>query len=104
MRSIIDEIAQAEEQAEQIRQDAAAAARELLASSKMSAEQEYAHVEEQERIKMRDALDQAEAEGRNQAETVLKELSEAADILCENAQLHLDDAVEYLLKKVQEIV
>ena len=39
MRSIIDEIAQAEAQAEQIRQDAAVSARELLQKARVDAEQ-----------------------------------------------------------------
>ena len=38
-----------------------------------------------------------------QAEAILKELSDGADALCENAKLRIDDAVNYLMQKVQEI-
>lgn len=103
MRSIIDEIALAEEQADQIRQEAVSAARELLAASRVGAEEIYAHTEEEERDKMREAIAKAEEEGRQQAETILQELSNAADVQCEAARLKLEEAVSYLLQKVQEI-
>jgi len=103
MRSIIDEIALAEEQAEQIRQESVSAARELLNASRLEAEREYVRVEDEEREKMREALEKAEQDGQQQAEQTLKELAATADLQCEEAKLRVGDAVQYLLKKVQEI-
>lgn len=103
MRSIIDEIALAEEQAEQIRQAAAVSARELLAAARVKAEENLVFAETQEREKMREELEKAEADGREQAETILKELADAAEAQCANASLRIDDAVNYLMQKVQEI-
>ena len=56
MRSIIDEIAQAEAQAEQIRQDAAVSARELLQKARVDAEQGLQSLNDEEREKTRLAL------------------------------------------------
>ena len=53
MRSIIDEIAQAEAQAEQIRQDAAVSARELLQKARVDAEQGLQSLNDEEREKTR---------------------------------------------------
>ena len=103
MRSIIDEIAQAEAQADQIRQEAAAASRELLLKSRAEAEKALETLETAEREATRLALDKAEQDGKALAETIQKELSDAADAQCETARGRLDNAVNYLMQKVQEI-
>lgn len=103
MRSIIDEIAQAESQADQIRLEAAAASRELMQKSRAEAEQALANLEAEERETTRLALEKAEQDGKALAESIEKELSDAADAQCETARGHLDSAVNYLMQKVQEI-
>lgn len=103
MRSIIDEIAQAEAQAEQIRQDAAVSARELLQKARVDAEQGLQSLNDEEREKTRRALEQAELEGRDIAAEIQKQLSDEADAQCEAARGRLGDAVNYLMRKVQEI-
>ena len=103
MRSIIDEIAQAESQADQIRQEAAAASRELMQKSRAEAEQALVNLEAEERETTRLALEKAEQDGKALAESIEKELSDAADAQCETARGRLDSAVNYLMQKVQEI-
>lgn len=103
MRSIIDEIAQAEAQAEQIRQDAAVSARELLQKARVDAEQGLQSLNDEEREKTRLALEQAEREGHGLADAIQKQLSDEADALCGEARGRLGDAVNYLMRKVQEI-
>ena len=46
-------------------------------------------------------LDQQD--GKALAESIEKELSDAADAQCETARGRLDSAVNYLMQKVQEI-
>ena len=75
----------------------------MLNASRLEAEREYARVEDEEREKTREALQKAEQDGQQQAEQTLKELDAAADLQFETAKLRVEDAVRYLLKKVQEI-
>jgi len=103
MRSIIDEIALAEEQAAQIRHQAAESARELLAAARVKAEENLAFAESQEREKTREELEKAEKDGREQAEAIFKEIAETSERQCADASLRIDDAVKYLMRKVQEI-
>lgn len=103
MRSIIEEIAHAETEAEAIRQSAAAESRELIQQARADAEQETARLAEQEREKTRTALEKAEEDGKQLAQTIQQDLLAAADAQCANAQQRIDDAIHYLMQKVQEI-
>lgn len=101
MRSIIDEIAAAETQADEIRQNAVVAARELMLEKKNAADAAYAAQEGVEREKTRTALEQAENEGAALTKTILADLAETADQQCAAAAEKLPEAVAYLMKKVQ---
>lgn len=103
MRSIINEIANAETQAGTIRQTAAAEARDLLQSTRTALAEEQDALEQRERDMTRARLDEAEAVGRQESEAMLRELGEAADAQCAEARARLDKAAAYLLEKVQEI-
>lgn len=103
MRSIIEEIANAETQANDIRQGAVAEARELIQTTKSELEQAQAALELQERDATRAKLAEAEQAGKTLAEDMLRELGESADAQCRTARDRLDEAAAYLLKKVQEI-
>ncbi|MGN0784074.1 MAG: hypothetical protein ACI4MR_00260 [Candidatus Aphodomorpha sp.] len=103
MRSIIEEIAHAETEAEAIRQSAAAESRELIQKARADAEQETARLAEQEREKTRTALEKAEEDGKQLAQTIQQDLLAAADAQCSNAQQRVDEAIHYLMQKVQEI-
>lgn len=103
MRSIIEEIANAETQADSIRQSAAAEARELIQNTKNELEQAQAALELDERETTRAKLAEAEQSGKALAEDMLRELGESADAQCSAARARLDEAAAYLLRKVQEI-
>lgn len=103
MRSIIEEIANAETQADSIRQGAASEARELIQTTKTELEKAQSALEMREREATRIRLAEAEQEGQALVEEMLRELSGSADAQCAAARERLDEAAAYLLKKVQEI-
>lgn len=103
MRSIIEEIANAETQADSIRQSAVAESRELIQRTKSELEQAYTALEQQERETTRNSLVEAEQRGKALAEDILRELGDSADTQCIDARARLDAAGAYLLGKVQEI-
>ena len=103
MRSIIDEIANAESTAEQLRQDALTDAREKIVQAKLDAEKQLASSEAREREETRRALEAADAEGAALSKAILTDMNEAAKEQCEAAYGRLDEAVTYLLRKVQGI-
>ncbi len=104
MRSIIDEIAQAEGQADEIRRQAVAAGRERIAAVREESEKALAAMDETERDALRDALETAEREGEAEAKTLLASLHQEADALCARAEARLDDTVDYLLNRVRSEV
>lgn len=102
MRSIIDEIAAAELEADAIRQRAAAEARETLGFAQSDAETALSDAEIAERDKTREALQNAEYEGEAMAQKMLQDMEHEADALVEKARQRHADAVSYLVKKVTE--
>lgn len=99
MGSLIDEIAAAEQRAEAIRQEAAAAAREAIALAQADAEATLAGTDVSEREKTRAALAAAERDGGDMAEQMLHRMAQEAETLCLAAQARVDDAASYLVKK-----
>lgn len=104
MRSIIDEIANAETEAEKLRADAVAAARERVVQAKNDAEKRLNHAETNEREKTRKALEDADREGNALSESILADMRAEAEKQCAAADGKMDGAVSYLLEKVRGIV
>ena len=102
MRSIIDEIAAAEERAEQIRQSAAAEARERVLKAREEGETALVSLAQQERAKTDAELKTAKIEGEKLAADELAAMAKEADALCARASDRLDRAVVYLLEKVTQ--
>lgn len=102
MQSIIDEIAAAEQQADEIRQQAAVQARETLSFAQSDAETMLSDTDIAERDKTREALVAAEREGGEAAQEILQGMKREADALCEKARERTADAVTYLVKRVTE--
>ena len=71
MRSIIEEIAQSEDRAEQIRSEAAVTARERVAAARENVARTLAKEETEEAEKTRLALEKAEAAGEAMAKEML---------------------------------
>ena len=103
MHSIILEIAQAEQQADEIRARAAANARELVAKANEQAGEALTALENEEREKVREALAAAERDGEEEAARMRKDMEAEASALCEIAGKRMDAAKNYLLQKVQSI-
>lgn len=102
MRSIIDEISAAEREAEEIRQQAAAAAREAISFAQADAETALSDADIAERDKTREALAKAEREGDAIAQQILLSMEQEADTLCAGARERSAEAVTYLVKRVTE--
>ena len=101
MRSIIEEIADAERRAEEIVEAAAVQNRELIAQTREQAEQALVLAEAEEKSLTEKALSQASALGEAQAAKTLAAMEQEADELCGKAKAKLDGAVHYLVDKVQ---
>ncbi len=100
MRSVIDEIAAAEQRAEEIRLSAAAGAREAIAKAREDAQSALARLEETERETARAQLELAGLEGERLSKEQLEQMKREADELCARAQDRVADAVRYLVDKV----
>lgn len=101
MRSIIDEIAAAERQADEIRSQAAADARDRIAKANEAATAALAALDNAERDKTREALAAAERDGEAEAERMRQGMEAEAAALCAAAQTRMDGAKDYLLQRVQ---
>jgi len=101
MRSIIDEIAKAEEQADEIRSKAVSETRELTAKAREEAEKALENVDAQERGKTDAALKEAQSQGEKLAGQMLSKMEDEANAICAGANAKIDDAVRYLVSKVQ---
>ena len=103
MRSIIEEIAQAEDRAEQIRAEAEVKARERVAAARENAARVLAKEEATEAEKTRAALQKAEAEGEVSAKEMLGRMEREADEICARASERIDGTVDYLVEKAREL-
>ena len=100
MRSVIEEIAAAEQLAEETRQNAAAQARELTLKAKEDAKDALSRLESDARAALQAELETAKQEGERLSGALLAQLEEEADALCTQANGRLGQAVSYLLDKV----
>lgn len=100
MRSMIEQVTEAEARAASIRQDAAAAAREAVAAAQAKVEETLAAQAQAARTALRQACEQAEVQGRALAENIFKERDQQAQAQCAKARERLPQAVEYLLGRV----
>ena len=99
MRSIIDEIATAEEQAEQIRQSAVQQAREETAKAREQAELALAALAAQEREATERMQSEAQRMGEQSAKETLDGMIREANALCARANQNVDRAIAYLVDK-----
>ncbi|NLI55041.1 MAG: hypothetical protein GX417_12095 [Clostridiales bacterium] len=100
MRSVIDEIAAAEQRAEEIRIAAAADARESTLKARDDAQKALSRLELEERERMQAQLEEARLEGEQLSGELLEQMERDADALCERANERLGNAVAYIVDKV----
>ena len=100
MRSVIDEIAAAEQRAEEIRLTAASDARDMMTKAREEAQHALAAVESSERELAQTESESARQEGERLSGEMIAKLEQETDQLCARAQSRLDTAVSYLVDKV----
>lgn len=100
MESIIDRIAAAEAEAEEIRQEAITKAREETLSQKAQADKTLDELERCERENMRTAAFEAEQRGEMLSGKILAEMAGTAENDCAKAEAKLSKAQDYLMEKV----
>lgn len=100
MRSIIDEIAAAEEQAEQIRLNAVSQAREETAKAREQAQQALAALTAQEREASENMRLNAQSQGEQRAKETLAGMIREADELCARAGGRVESAIAYLVDEM----
>ena len=102
MRSIIDEIAAAEDQAEQIRQSAVLQSREETAKAREQAEKALSALTAQEREATERMRSEAQQQGEQRAQETLTGMIREADELCAHAEKNVDRAIAYLLDRAMQ--
>ena len=100
MRSMIDEITRAEQQAEEICQNAVVTAREESLTFKARAEKELEELDKAQREQTQKALAQAEQQGEELAGNILSEMAMEAEEDCKKAGDQMQATLDYLMKKV----
>ena len=100
MRSVIDEIAAAEQKAEENRLSAAAEAREMTQKAREDAKAALAALEQAQRDEAQTQMEQVQKQGEVLSKEMLSKLEQDADEICARAQAKLPEAVAYLLNKV----
>ena len=101
MRSFINEISTAEQEAERIRQTAVMKAKDMISAAGVEAAETLEKLKEKDHQDLKAALEKAEAEGEAEAVSLGAEFEGKADTICRKANEKLDDAVTYLLNKIQ---
>lgn len=104
MRSMIEEIRDAEKQAEEIRAQAVSDSRDMVGKARVDAEAAIAAAAEAERQKTRDALIQAEKDGVLLSEQVLSREREGIKEQESSARSKMDKAVAYLVERIEALV
>ncbi len=100
MDSMIDKIRAAEQQAEDIRAQAAADARDMAARAREESAERLIRAAEEERQKTREALARAEEDGKVLSTQVLARAREIVTREEAAARAKLPDAVAYLMERV----
>lgn len=100
MRSVIDEIAAAEQKADEIRLSSAASAREQTLKAREEAQHTLSELEKTERDLAQAQMESARTEGERLAGELLTKLEQEADALCTRADGRLGEAVTYIVNKV----
>ncbi len=101
MRSFINEISTAEQEAEKIRQTAVMKAKDMISAAGVEAAESLEKLKEKDHQDLKSALEKAEADGEGEAAGLSAEFERKADQICRKANEKLDDAVTYLLNKIQ---
>ena len=104
MTSIMERIAEAEQKADAILEEAARTARERVTQAKSDADASLAAADEAERTRTAEALINAQKEGERIAEEVTMKAKAETDAIHANAVLKVPDAVASLMERIEAAV
>jgi vacuolar-type H+-ATPase subunit H len=104
MASIMERIAEAEQKADAILEEANRTARERVTQAKNDAEEALTAADASERQKTADALLRAREEGERIAEQVTAEAKAETDALHEKAVQNVSEAVASLMERIEAAV
>ena len=104
MQTMLDRIAEAEQQADAILEQASKDAKDSIAKAKTDAEAAVAEAAESEHKQTADALARAESEGERLSEQILCDVRK--DIIQSHAAAaeHVPEAVTYLMERIEATV
>ncbi len=101
MQNMLERITAAEQQADQMLEQAGTQARELIARTKAEAETAVTDAQAEERSKTAAALAAAERQGEQEAAGILAEVRSEIESVRTAAQKKLPDAVSYLMERIE---
>ena len=104
MTSIMERIAEAEQKADAILEEATRTARERITQAKSDADAALAAADEAERMRTAEALQHAHEEGERIAEQVTAQAKAETDAVHANAVLHVPEAVASLMERIETTV
>lgn len=104
MQDMLERIAAAEQQADQILEQANEQAKELVASARSESEEMIAREHAAELKKTDDAIARAETEGENAAAKILNATREGILVIRQNAAARIPKAVSYLMERIETTI
>lgn len=103
MQAMMEQIALTESEAEQIRMQAAAEAKELIARAKTQAEKAIVEADEREREKTKAAQQQAQIDGAALCDALLSDAKVRIVTDRAEAEKNIPSAVKYLVERVETL-
>ena len=104
MTNIMERIAEAEQKADALLEDATRTARERITQAKNDAQEALAAADETERQRTADALIAAHKEGERIAEEVTAKAKAQTDAVHADAVSHIPEAVASLMERIETTV
>ena len=104
MTSIMERIAEAERQADAVLEEANRTARESVTRVRTEAEEAIAAADEHGRARLADALVLARKNGEDVADDVARKAKKETDALLSEAEKNVDEAVSYLMERIEATV
>lgn len=104
MHDMLERIAAAEQQADQILEQANEQAKELVARARTESEEMIAREHAGEMKQTDEAIARAEVEGENIAAKILNSTRDGILAIRQNAAARIPEAVSYLMERIETIV
>ena len=103
MQTMLERISEAEQQADQLIEQANTAARERIAKAKEEAEVFVASAQDKERSKTSEVLETAKADGDREADAILSSVRKDIAAVREQACNKIPDALAYLSERIEHL-